>query len=255
MITTAASGLSMGQAHAASPLDATKPQTARSSYTTDVLIYAGDAAAYGDPEALTEIAQSRGMTSKAVTSEELNQMSLEDLSKFGVIAWPGGYAGVMNSSLTQEARDNVRKAVQERGVGFVGICAGAFIAVSPDAKSGLSVVQAPELPYYHLEDEGTDDAMVGVQFTQGAGRQLVWWGGPSLPEWKGGVIARYSDTHEPAIAQTWSGNGLVILSGPHPEAPEDWRTKLGLSDSDGLDQEYVGPMLEAAAKQQPLVSE
>jgi hypothetical protein len=84
---------------------------------------------------------------------------------------------------------------------------------------------------------------------------MVWWGGPSLPEWKGGVIARYTDNNQPAIAQTWSGNGLVILSGPHPEAPQNWRDKLGLSDSDGLDQDYAGQMLEAAAKQQPMDSQ
>lgn len=245
----------LSAAHAASPLEATRPQARRSSATTDVLIYAGDAAAYGDPEALTAIAESKGLTSKSVTSDELNQMSLDDLSKFGVIAWPGGYAGVMSKSLTKEARDNIRRAVQERGVGYVGICAGAFIAVSPDTTTGLSVIASPELPYYHLEDEGTDDAMVGVNFTQGSAHQLVWWGGPSLPEWKGGVIARYSDNNQPAIAETWSGNGLVILSGPHPEAPEDWRTKLGLSDSDGLDQDIAGQMLVAAAKQQPMESQ
>lgn len=253
--TALSAGPLLSAAHAASPLEATRPQTARSSYTTDVLIYAGDAAAYGDPEALTAIAQSKGLTSKTVTSDELNQMSLDDLSKFGVIAWPGGYAGQMSKSLTDQARDNIRRAVQERGVGYVGICAGAFIAVTPDTKTGLSVVAAPELPYYHLEDEGTDDAMVGVNFVQGGARQMVWWGGPSLPEWKGGVIARYSDNNQPAMAQTWSGNGLVILSGPHPEAPEDWRTKLGLTDSDGLDQDYAGQMLVAAEKQQPMESQ
>ncbi len=253
--TALSSGPFLTAAHAASPLEATRPQATRSSHSTDVLIYAGDAAAYGDPEALTEISQSHGLTSKTVTSDDLNAMSLDELSKFGAIAWPGGYAGVMSKSLTEQTRDNIRRAVQERGVGFVGICAGAFIAVSPDTKSGLSVVTASELPYYHLEDEGTDDAMVGVTLTQGSERKLVWWGGPYLPEWKGGVIARYSDTHQPAIAQTWSGNGLVILSGPHPEAPEDWRTKLGLTDSDGLDQDLAGQMLVAAAKQQPLDSQ
>jgi hypothetical protein len=249
----------MTAAHAASPLEATRPATARSNYKTDVLIYAGDAAAYDDPEALAAIADSKGMTHQSVTSAELNQMSLDDIAKFGVIAWPGGYAGVMSDSLTQATRDNIRKAVQERGVGFVGMCAGAFIAVSPDTTWGLSLVNAKTLPYYHLEDEGTDDAMVGVSFAQGSSlgssRQLVWWGGPYLPEWQGGVIARYSDNNQPAIAQTWAGNGLVILSGPHPEAPDSWRSKLDLSDSDGLDQEIMGAMLMAAEKQQPLDSQ
>jgi hypothetical protein len=249
------SGPMLSAALAASPLEATRPQTARSSTTTDVLIYAGDAAAYDDPEALASIADSKGLTHRSVTSEELNQMSLDDLSKFGTIAWPGGYAGKMSDSLTQQTRDNIQRAVQERGVSFVGICAGAFIAVSPDTKWGFSLVKSETLPYYHLEDEGTDDAMVGVSMIQGGDRQLVWWGGPSLPEWQGGVIARYSDNHQPAIAQTWAGNGLVILSGPHPEAPSNWRSKLGLDDSDGLDQEIAGQMLMAAAKQQPMDSQ
>lgn len=249
------SGPMLTAAHAASPLEATRPQTAHTGYTTDVLIYAGDAAAYDDPEALAAIAESKGLTHQSVTSAELNQMSLDDLAKFGTIAWPGGYAGQMSDSLTAQTRDNIRRAVQERGVSFVGICAGAFIAVSPDTSWGLSIVKAETLPYYHLEDEGTDDAMVGIKLTQGSDRQLVWWGGPYLPEWQGGVIARYSDNNQPAIAQTWSGNGLVILSGPHPEAPENWRSKLGLSDSDGLDQEIAGQMLVAAAKQQPMESQ
>jgi hypothetical protein len=253
----------LSAAFAASPLEATRPQATRSTPITDILIYAGDSAAYDDPEALASIAESKGLTHRSVSSEELNQMSLDDLSKFGAIAWPGGYAGRMSDSLTQQTRDNIRRAVQERGVSFVGICAGAFIAVSPDTTWGFSIVKAETLPYYHLEDEGTDDAMVGVSFTQGSAltstangdRQLVWWGGPSLPEWKGGVIARYSDNHQPAIAQTWAGNGLVILSGPHPEAPDNWRSKLGLDDSDGLDQEIAGQMLMAAAKQQPMESQ
>jgi glutamine amidotransferase-like uncharacterized protein len=240
---------------AQSPLTASRPQTARSSHTTDVLIYAGDSAAFGDPEAIQAIAEARGMTSKSVTSDELNQMSLDQLSQFGVIAWPGGYAGYMSQSLTQQARDTIRRAVQERGVGFVGFCAGAFIAVTPDTRSGLSVVTAPQPDYYHLENEGTDDAMVNVKFTDGSLHELVWWGGPYLPEWKGGVIARYTDTNQPAIAETWSGNGLVILSGPHPEAPEDWRTKLSLSDLDGLDQNIAGQMLQAAETQQPMQSQ
>lgn len=248
------SGPLMTHAHAAaspSLLDS-KPKTPRSKYTTDVLIYGGDDAAYGDPEAFEFIAKSQGMTSKTVTSDQLNQMSVDDLSKFGVIAWPGGYAGVMSQSLTDATRENIKKAVQEQGVGFVGICAGAFIAQTPDTKSGVEAVTGKELPYYHLEDEGTDDAMVGVKFSDGKERQLVWWGGPYLPEWKDGVIARYTDTNQPAIAETWSGNALVILSGPHPEAPQDWRDKLGLTDSDGLDQDIAGQMLKAAETQQPM---
>ena len=135
----------------------------------------------------------------------------------------------------------------------MGIAGNLFNAVSPDTSAGLSIL-AGDLPYYHLEDEGTESAMTSLVFPDGSTRSLVWWGGPKLPEVSGGVIARYADTQEPAMIETTAGAGLVILSGPHPEAPEDWRTKLGLSDSDGLDQDLARKMIQAAVSRQRLVA-
>jgi glutamine amidotransferase-like uncharacterized protein len=170
----------------------------------------------------------------------------------------------MSSSLRTSTRERIRKAVVENGVSYVGICAGAFIAVSPPAKEGatgpawgLSLVTNPMdptdlLPYYHLEEEGIEDAMVDVQLYDGTTRSLVWWGGPYLPEFPKGVIARYGDTKQPAIVETWAGKGLMILAGPHPEAPANWRTKLGLTDSDGLDQNIAWNLINAALMKSPL---
>lgn len=44
--------------------------------------------------------------------------------------------------------------------------------------------------------------------------------------WAGGVVARYSDG-KAAISQAYSGKGFVVLSGPHPEAPQGWRNTAG----------------------------
>jgi glutamine amidotransferase-like uncharacterized protein len=224
----------------------------------DALIFDGTAVAYGSIEAITSILDTHGSTYRIVSSSEIDSMSLDEISQYGIIIWPGGYAGQMSASLRSSTRETLRKAVNDRGVGFVGICAGAFIAVSPPKteqaqgpKWGLSVLPADDLlPYYHLEDEGTEDAMVKVDFADGSSRSLVWWGGPYLPEYPKGVVARYNDTHQPAIIQTWAGKGLVVLSGPHPEAPNNWRTKLGLNDKDGLDQDIAWKLFETAMKQQ-----
>ena len=230
------------------------------SATPQVLIYDGVATAFGDTESLASILEQHGMTYQLATSDELNEMSVEQLGKFQLILWPGGYAGVMSASLDGAAREKIRKTVNEQGVSYLGICAGAFIAVSPSAASGsdgpdwgLSIIPSESLlPYYHLENKGIGEAMVDVQLSGGQTRSLVWWGGPDFPEVSQGVVARYSDNHHPAIIQTKAGKGFVILSGPHPEAPQSWRDKLGLQDSDGLDLDLAWKLIEAAMKRQPL---
>ena len=226
-------------------------------YRIGALIYHGAATAFGDVESISEILDAQGITHQDVTSEELNQMTVEELTQFGMIVWPGGYAGQMSASLYPATRDRVRRAVRERGVNFVGICAGAFIAVSPAAPSsaegpewGLSIIDAETLPYYHLEGEGLEYSLVDLEISSGIRIGVVWWGGPTLPEVSHGVLARYLDNHEPAVIQTQAGFGWVFLAGPHPEAPHSLRVKLGLRSSDGLDHEFAGQIFRAALGQE-----
>ncbi len=243
----------------ASPQNPTPPLQSARDYRIGALIYHGDATAFGDVESISEILDHQGISHQDVTSEELNRMSIDELAQFGMLIWPGGYAGQMSASLEPKARQAIQQAVRERGVSFVGICAGAFIAVSPAAAVGesgpswgLSILPAPTLPYYHLEDEGIDYSLVEVEVSGGQRGRFVWWGGPALPEVSKGVIARYADDHQPAVIQTQAGLGWVILSGPHPEAPRSWRTKLGLLPSDGLDRRWAGQLFLSALHRQPL---
>src|SRR5437868_4092261 len=69
-------------------------------YKTGALLYAGEFTAFGDAESLASIMDSHGMSYRAVSSAELNNMSLDDLSQYGAIVWPGGYATEMSNSLT-----------------------------------------------------------------------------------------------------------------------------------------------------------
>lgn len=212
-----------------------------------VLVYAGTGAAYDDPESIAAIAIGAGLEPVSVSSGELNAMSLDELAGYGAILWPGGYGGQQSGSLTEATRDNIRRAVIERGVSYVGFCAGAFVGASPVAKPGrlapaygFALIPTDDLlPYYHLEDEGTESAMVRLKMADGSNPDIVWWGGPALPEVPGGVLGRHGDDNTPAIIQAQSGKGMVILSGPHPEAPEVWRSRLGLSDSDGAEGDWA----------------
>lgn len=230
---------------------------AAGSYEVDALIFNGVGTAGADMDKIASILDSHGKSYQIVSSDELNSMTLDDLSRFGVIVWPGGYATQMSNSLTAETRTLVRKAVVERGVGFTGFCAGAFIAVSPLPEDGqpqgwgFSILPQETLPYYYLEDQGVVADMVQVSLADGQTRDLVWYGGPTTPEVSGGVIARYPNG-QPAISQTWAGRGFVVISGPHPESPDSWRTSFGLVDSDGSDDELAFQLINAALQRRPL---
>jgi len=145
--------------------------------------------------------------------------------------------------------------VRERGVSFLGICAGAWVAVGPDpgekaASYGFAVVTGSILNLFLPGGYEPVADIVKVSFPNGSSRNLVWWGGPYTPEWQHGVVARY-DTGQPAISQTWAGNGFVIVTGPHPEAPQGWRSTAG-NDPDGLDYDIATDLIEAALRRVPL---
>jgi glutamine amidotransferase-like uncharacterized protein len=226
-------------------------------YLADALIYNGVGTANLDAQALAQIVSQHGLTYRLVDSEELNAMSLEELSNYGVMIWPGGYAGQMTSSLHPETRQRIREAVNLRGVSYVGFCAGAFMAVSPAPSEGgapdwgLSLISGEILPYYYLEDEGVEYSMVPVSLSSGPKRDLIWWGGPTFPRSARGAVGRYPNG-EAAIVEGWAGNGFVVLSAPHPEAPSVWRDNLGLSDADGSDWDLAWDLIRTALDRKPL---
>lgn len=230
-----------------------------SSYTTAVLIFNGTGVSTSDWQNTEAIVKSQGLSYQLVNTAEMNAMSLEELASFGVIIVPGGSGGTIAGSLTTDARIRIRQAVRDFGVGYVGFCAGAWVAVGPEADTnstasyGFAVAKGSVLPYYWPGGNSSLVAdMVDVTFADGSHRSLVWWGGPATPEWQNGVIARY-ETGDPAISETISGKGYVVISGPHPEAPQGWRATAG-TDSDGLDYDIAIDMINAALNKQPLAT-
>jgi len=229
------------------------------NYSTQVMLFNGTGISTSDWQTTEIIIKGAKLTYQLVNSAQLNAMTLDQMTSFGLMIFPGGYGNQITNGLTAATRINVRAAVRERGVSFFGICAGAFVIQNTEPKAGqassygFALTTGNGIMSEYLPD-GLEPvaAMVPVTFADGTIRQLVWWGGPITPEWTNGVIARYK-TGDPAISETWAGNGFVIAAGPHTEAPQGWRATAG-NDSDGLDYDIALKLIMAALNQQPLAT-
>lgn len=228
----------------------------RAGTTRDVLIFNGKGISTSDWQTTEKIVKGMGLSYSLINSSEMNAMTLTKLRSYGMIIVPGGYRGGIMSGLTNSAQLKIRKAVREYGVSYLGFCAGAFAAVGTLAKTDivseydLAVAYGKHLSVWWPNSTRPTADMVKVTFADKSTRWLVWWGGPSTPEWRGGVIARYSNG-KPAISQAWANKGFIILTGPHPEAPQGWRNEAGY-DPDGLDYALTRKLINAALRRTPL---
>ncbi|HUP55853.1 MAG TPA: BPL-N domain-containing protein [Bdellovibrionota bacterium] len=228
----------------------TPPETPR-AYTTAALLFNGSGAWTSEVANLKTVLSSHGLSYKEVTSAQVSAMTVDEMASYGMFVWPGGSGTQMLSSLNGETRKRIRSAVVDRGVGFVGFCAGAFLAVSPapsgtSAPAYFSLIPAPILDYYYLENQGVTWDMTTYTFADGSRKDIVWYGGPVTPDIQGGVVAKYP-TGEPAITQFRSGKGFVIVSGGHPASPD-----LGIGDTDGVDLDIAWLLLNATLSGKPL---
>jgi hypothetical protein len=224
---------------------------------TDVLLFNGIGVDTSDWQNTEAIIKSDGLSYKLANSAQLNAMTLQQMLQFRAMVVPGGVGQTITNALTTATRIRVRQAVRDHGLNYVGICAGAWVAVGPEANGnqtaayGMSIAYDPGyLKLYYPNGTLPTAAIVNTNFANGTSRRLVWWGGPYTPNWAGGVVARYS-SGEPAISQKMAGKGFVIIAGPHPEAPQSWRNTAGY-DSDGLDYPVFLDMVHAALEQKPL---
>jgi glutamine amidotransferase-like uncharacterized protein len=220
------------------------------------LLFNGIGISTSDWQSTEQIVRNAGLSYQLVNSSQLDAMSVTDMAKFGVMIFPGGYGNQITEGVSATTGLNVRKAVRDYGVSFLGICAGAWVAVGPEwntnnvAAYGFAVANGSFLQEYLPGGQEPTAAIVNVSFADSSKRNLVWWGGPITPNWTNGVVAKYI-TGDPAISETWSGKGFVIVSGPHPEAPDGWRATAG-NDPDGLDFDIMTKLINSALSQKPL---
>jgi len=177
-----------------------------------------------------------GFTPVVVTPDEIQQGVLTD---FDVLIMPGGSASKQSKALGETGREAIKKFVNAGG-GYVGICAGAYLA-SSNYNWSLWLVNARVWDRTHwargtgqvtlcLSPDGCEllkaDDRVDVYYGQGP--LLMPDNQPHLPGYQ--VLATYetevakkgapegamTDTH--AIVRTKFGKGRVICFSPHPES-------------------------------------
>lgn len=241
-----------------SPTSSSTPSPAPSSSKTDALIFDGTGTSASNAQTLIDMVAGHDLSYRVVDSYQLANMTSAELAAFRLIIWPGGNSITMNDALAASTRQKVRNAVVSSGVNFVGFCAGAWMAVGPTPAAGaapywgLSIVPGDYLKAYDPNGTTTNPTAAIVKLNLAtSSRYVVWWDSPYLWDISGGVLARYPDG-KAAMVQTMAGNGFVVLTGPHPEAPQSWRDAEGLSDPDGLDTVTAWSLIEGALNRRPI---
>ncbi|HLS27951.1 MAG TPA: BPL-N domain-containing protein [Opitutales bacterium] len=169
------------------------------------------------------------------TSEEVRDGILD---QFDAVIFPGGSGSGQARALGADGRAKVTEFVQNGG-GYIGICAGAYLAMS-GMSWGLDLINAETVsPQWRrgsdvlpieLSDAGSElyggERTVNVRYNQGPIIQPS--DHPDLPAYEvlayfRGEVAK-NDTpvgiqiDSPAIAASTCGDGQVVIISPHPES-------------------------------------
>ena len=187
-----------------------------------VLIYNGEVAAEGCPEALAAVAESMGLDVVYFDSAEALLDRLSEAS----VCMIGGTEDDLDPLVSQFTPDMLAELNSwvESGGGYLGICGGAYIGSKGWEDSGgftdmlnLAPIETEE----YLSDP--DPRIITVDWN-GEPRSIYYAYGPAflaegVPDTE--IIATYDDGRTAALDYSF-GEGHVILCGPHPEADETW---------------------------------
>lgn len=217
-----------------SPTATTKEFAAQ---TIRVAIYDHSDGSAKSPKALrTILTDEAGFTCLKVTPQDIRDGKLSDCD---LLIVPGGSGSLQSKRLEQAGRDQIRSFVQNGG-GYVGICAGSYLATS-DYTWSLHLLNAKVLDRAHWA-RGTGEVRLkitdsGQSLLQenadevacyyGQGPLLIPDTKPDLPAYE--ALAEYAteiaEKGAPmgvmigttAIARSHFGKGRVICYSPHPE--------------------------------------
>jgi glutamine amidotransferase-like uncharacterized protein len=213
-----------------------------SSGSPTILLFNGNGTSSNDVAAIEKLLSKGDFGYTTANSRQLNEMSESRLRAYRLLIVPGGNFEQIGNGLTSRATANIRNAVCS-GLNYLGICAGAFFA-GETPYNGLNLTSGVKFTFYALENQGVRKAAVEIATAGSPSLTHYWEDGPQLTGW-GDVVARYPDG-TPAIVEGNVGDGWVILSGIHPEAPESWRRGLTFNTTAGVDNAYAATLISAA---------
>lgn len=206
-----------------------------------------DGAGNGDLELKRIVEAERTCSCRLITCEDINKCGLDE---YDVFLAPGGSGSLMAEALGPLGAESVRRYV-EHGGGYVGICAGAFLATENylnlvEAAPLTSEFEVPVRGKVSMADRG--DGNVMMQLTAGGKRVLGGPAGLLGVQYAGGPIFSMSESADfpkyailatyrsdvarydrqrgtmvqtPAAIAALFGQGRVVLFGPHPESTKE----------------------------------
>lgn len=207
-----------------------------------IILFNGSGTSPNDVEAVKNILSSNHMDFVLVNSVQLNELDTSQLRKYKLIIIPGGNFIDMGKSLTGETTSNIQKAVHQ-GLNYLGICAGGFLA-GDTRNNSFNIANGVQFKFYSAEAKGIRKAAVAITNADGAIIEHYWEDGPQFSGW-GEVVSKYPDG-TPATVQGIYGSGWVVLTGVHPEAPENWRKEFYFSTSIENSHNYAAILIKAA---------
>jgi len=213
-----------------------------SSPIAPILLFNGTGTSPNDVTAIETILSQSHFAYSTADSSQLNDISPSRLGQYRLLIVPGGNFIEMGDSLGPRNTAKIHDAVQG-GLSYLGICAGGFLA-GRFAGNSFNLASGAKFKFYAAEEQGIRKTVVAIR---GAGSPTLdhyWEDGPEFSGW-GSVVGRYPDG-TPAIVEGTSGNGWVILSGVHPEAPESWRRGMTFTTPVSADHRYAATLIDAA---------
>jgi glutamine amidotransferase-like uncharacterized protein len=213
-----------------------------------ILLFNGTGTSPGDVAALQKILSSEHLNHSTVNSPQLNGMSESQIREHRLLIVPGGNFEHIGNSLTASTTANIHSAIQN-GLNYLGICAGAFFAGNSPF-NGLNLTSGSRFGFYAAEAQGIRKAALAITSAGGQTLDQYWEDGPHLTGW-GAVVGKYPDG-TPAIVEGTFGNGWVILTGVHPEAPASWRSGMDFRTPVDTDNAYAATLIRAALNREAL---
>jgi glutamine amidotransferase-like uncharacterized protein len=207
-----------------------------------ILLFNGTGTSPNDVEAIKTILSTNHLDFVLINSAQLNELDTSQLRKYKLIIIPGGNFIDIGKNLTVETTNHIQQAVHH-GLNYLGICAGGFLAGNTRNNS-FNIANGVQFKFYSAEDKGIRKAAVAITNADGAIIEHYWEDGPQFGGW-GDVVSKYPDG-TPATVQGSHGSGWVVLTGVHPEAPENWRKEFHFTTSTENSHQYATRLIKAA---------
>jgi glutamine amidotransferase-like uncharacterized protein len=213
------------------------------------LVYRGRASCKGCAEAVAVLLRESewDFDIAYVGADEKLQITKAVLDSAVLYAQPGGGNSVRRAFRQMKRFAPAITEYTRSGGRYLGICMGAYLA---GTWAGFGFL--PDTDQF-ITSAGADvrtsrDTVVAVDW-RGHRRHMFFQDGAVLtvPAEAPGVdiLARYASNGEIAALVAPFGHGRIAVSGPHPEAPEDWYRSHRLQNPDGISYDLGRELIDA----------